>query len=60
MGFQLTSNNSSMYYFGAICNKFCNMILNLLFKDFLGALGAHGSIVVKALCCKPEGRGFKS
>jgi hypothetical protein len=23
-------------------------------------LGARGSVVVKALCCKPEGRGFKS
>jgi hypothetical protein len=22
-------------------------------------LGARGSVVVKALCCKPEGRGFK-
>jgi hypothetical protein len=22
--------------------------------------GAHGSVVVKALCCKPEGGGFKS
>jgi hypothetical protein len=22
--------------------------------------GARGSVVVKALCCKPEGRGFKS
>jgi hypothetical protein len=22
--------------------------------------GARGSEVVKALCCKPEGRGFKS
>jgi hypothetical protein len=21
---------------------------------------ARGSVVVKALCCKPEGRGFKS
>jgi hypothetical protein len=21
--------------------------------------GARGSVVVKALCCKPEGRGFK-
>jgi hypothetical protein len=23
-------------------------------------LGARGSVVVKALCCKPESRGFKS
>jgi hypothetical protein len=23
-------------------------------------MGARGSVVVKALCCKPEGRGFKS
>jgi hypothetical protein len=23
-------------------------------------IGARGSVVVKALCCKPEGRGFKS
>jgi hypothetical protein len=22
--------------------------------------GTRGSVVVKALCCKPEGRGFKS
>jgi hypothetical protein len=22
--------------------------------------GALGSVVIKALCCKPEGRGFKS
>jgi hypothetical protein len=22
--------------------------------------GARGSVVIKALCCKPEGRGFKS
>jgi hypothetical protein len=22
--------------------------------------GGRGSVVVKALCCKPEGRGFKS
>jgi hypothetical protein len=22
--------------------------------------GARGSVLVKALCCKPEGRGFKS
>jgi hypothetical protein len=25
-----------------------------------GPLRARGSVVVKALCCKPEGRGFKS
>jgi hypothetical protein len=25
-----------------------------------GAAGARSSVVVKALCCKPEGRGFKS
>jgi hypothetical protein len=24
------------------------------------SVGARGSVVVKALCCKPEGRGFKS
>jgi hypothetical protein len=24
------------------------------------SVGACGSVVVKALCCKPEGRGFKS
>jgi hypothetical protein len=23
-------------------------------------MGARGSVVVKALCCKPDGRGFKS
>jgi hypothetical protein len=23
-----------MYFFGAICNKFYNLILNLLFEDF--------------------------
>jgi hypothetical protein len=26
----------------------------------VGLSGARGSVVVKALCCKPESRGFKS
>jgi hypothetical protein len=26
----------------------------------IGIFGARGSVVVRALCCKPEGRGFKS
>jgi hypothetical protein len=30
-----------------------------LFMVYL-MMGARGSIVVKALCCKPEGHGFKS
>jgi hypothetical protein len=27
---------------------------------YISTPGARGSVVVKALCCKPEGRGFKS
>jgi hypothetical protein len=29
-------------------------------KIDIKAIRARGSVVVKALCCKPEGRGFKS
>jgi hypothetical protein len=29
-------------------------------KSSVSHFGVRGSIVVKALCCKPEGRGFKS
>jgi hypothetical protein len=28
--------------------------------SYPNVIGARGSVVVKALCCKPEGRGFKS
>jgi hypothetical protein len=33
--------------------------MKLIYK-IIFYLGARGSVVVKALCCKPEGRGFKS
>jgi hypothetical protein len=49
-------------------HKFCRhsdrreMSLQTLmeFKAMFSCMGARGSVVVKALCCKPEGRGFKS
>jgi hypothetical protein len=31
-----------------------------VFHTYITLPGARGSVVVKALCCKPEGRGFKS
>jgi hypothetical protein len=34
-------------------------ILKILMEEYFN-LGARGSVVVKALCCKPECRGFKS
>jgi hypothetical protein len=33
---------------------------NLKLYSYLMELGARGSVVVKALCYKPEGRGFDS
>jgi hypothetical protein len=45
---QLTIINNSVSYF-----------LTPQFRNSFGYLmGAGGSVVVKALCCKPEGRGF--
>jgi hypothetical protein len=40
-----------------------NSYLTIIFSNFkwiLHTSGARGSVVVKALCCKPGGRGFKS
>jgi hypothetical protein len=34
---------------------FCQFVISYPNYAFIG-----GSVVVKALCCKPEGRGFKS
>jgi hypothetical protein len=36
-----------------LCPKFISM-------NYISFMGARGSVVVKALCCKPEGHGFKS
>jgi hypothetical protein len=33
---------------------------NELCQNFVEVIRPRGSVVVKALCCKPEGRGFKS
>jgi hypothetical protein len=45
---QLTTINNTVSYF-----------LTLQFRNSFGYLmGARGSVVVKALCYKPEGRGF--
>jgi hypothetical protein len=33
---------------------------NTFIEPFYQAIGARGSVVVKALCYKPEGRGFDS
>jgi hypothetical protein len=42
-----------IFYFYIAC-------LFLLILLYIIVVGARGSVVVKALCCKPEGRGFKS
>jgi hypothetical protein len=34
--------------------------VNQFFKEVFEEWGAHGSIVVEALCYKPEGYGFKT
>jgi hypothetical protein len=37
---------------------FLKVLSNLKIHKII--LGARGSVVVKALCCKPEGRGFET
>jgi hypothetical protein len=44
-------------------NVFGEVVQKIVIISFLALdqnWGARGSVVVKALCCKPEGRGFKS
>jgi hypothetical protein len=36
------------------------MLTNTIIIIIIIIIGARGSVVIKALCCKPEGRGFKS
>jgi hypothetical protein len=44
---------------GKIMVKPCHSVLEPVIKhNTFHIAGAHSSVVVKALCCKPEGRGF--
>jgi hypothetical protein len=42
------------------CHGWLVKCRNVYVIGFLIFSGARGSVVVKALCCKPEGREFKS
>jgi hypothetical protein len=46
---------SKSFKISIVC-RFTSIILSYL-RPAVG-VGARGSLVVKALCCKPEGRGF--
>jgi hypothetical protein len=50
-----------------VVGHFPKYYMNILLENFntkvemhIYTPGAHGSVVVKALCCRPEGYGFKS
>jgi hypothetical protein len=54
-------------YKGKKLKKLCDVDSDISMENLSSSLtlesarfGARGSVVVKALCCKPEGRGFKS
>jgi hypothetical protein len=50
--------------FACACNNFVSVaietIIQLTYPKRLYDFGARGSVVVKALCCKPEGREFET
>jgi hypothetical protein len=48
-----------------VCVNLCGLMLTIIkidsvFLKLLQYVGPRGNVVVKALCCKPEGRAFKS
>jgi hypothetical protein len=38
----------------------CRVFTDLFYMLTIYHIGAHGNVVVKALCYKPEGRGFET
>jgi hypothetical protein len=52
--------NSLLFLFTCLLNRRKANYKIDISKDTNIETGARASVVVKALCCKPEGRGFKS
>jgi hypothetical protein len=50
-------NTTPIYY---LLQSFKTPFLNINLKFVSSKEGARGSVVVKALCYKPEGRGFET
>jgi hypothetical protein len=49
-----------VYLYSTVISHLCFLCLHVVLALLHYLFGARGSVVVEALCCKPEGRGIAS